>query len=71
MFNYALDELCVYHLEDSETFGPDTVKITLISNDWGVLNLLVAECLKVEQFMGLQCRKENVSGERGPHCSWL
>lgn len=48
VFNYAVSKLSIYHLEDGERLGPDTAETTLTSNDWGVLNLMVADYLNME-----------------------
>lgn len=49
VFNYTLSKLSIYQLQKGETFGPETVKTVLTSNDWRVLNLIVSDCLNVEK----------------------
>lgn len=47
VFNYSVNEVCFYQLEKRETFGPLTVKATLTSMDWMVLNLVASRDLRV------------------------
>lgn len=50
-FNYNANELCFYHLEKGETFGPLTLKATLTLTDWSVLSLVCLNELLVQQQM--------------------
>merc|ERR1712035_171657 len=45
VFKYETGEVCLYQLEENETFGPQSHIVTLTSNDWGVLQLMMPDFL--------------------------
>lgn len=60
-FNYHTAEVCMYHLYPGQTFSPDTPNAIITSNDWGVLNGLVARCMRGESIPS--CVMLNEEGE--------